>query len=103
MTDRKSDDPRACAFAATPPLPYLQKAGATSDNVTVIALEWESPDEFETTRGDVTSSELSDSGFSSTEQAARVDPGDDDLDDAAIERSIAEINEAIRRTASKRR
>ena len=81
----------------------LQKAGATSDNVTVIALEWESPDEFETTRGDVTSSELSDSGFSSTEQAARVDPGDDDLDDAAIERSIAEINEAIRRTASKRR
>ena len=29
--------------------------------------------------------------------------GDDDLDDAAIERSIAEINEAIRRSAAKRR
>lgn len=82
----------------------LQKAGATSDNVTVIALEWESPDEFETTRGDVTSSDISDSGFSSTEQVARAEPSeDDDLDDAAIERSIAEINEAIRRTASKRR
>ncbi len=81
----------------------LQKAGVTSDNVTVIALEWESPDEFETTQGDVTSSEISDSGFSSTEQAARADAEDDDLDDAAIERSIAEINEAIRRSASKRR
>jgi serine/threonine protein phosphatase PrpC len=82
----------------------LQKAGATSDNVTVIALEWESPDEFETTRGDVlASSDTSDSGFSSTVQATRTDADDDDLDDAAIERSIAEINEAIRRTASKKR
>ena len=82
----------------------LQKAGATSDNVTVIALEWESPDEFETTRGhELTSNETSDSGFSSTVQSARNESDDDDLDDAAIERSIAEINEAIRRTASKRR
>ncbi len=82
----------------------LQKAGASSDNVTVIALEWESPDEFETTRGDVTtSSDTSDSGFSSTVQATRTESEDDDLDDAAIERSIAEINEAIRRTASKKR
>jgi len=82
----------------------LQKAGATSDNVTVIALEWESPDEFETTRGEVTSSGTSDSGFSSTvQQAARAQPEEDELDDAAIERSIAEINEAIRRSAAKRR
>ena len=82
----------------------LQKAGASSDNVTVIALEWESPDEFETTRGDVmTSSDTSDSGFSSTVQATRTESEDDDLDAAAIERSIAEINEAIRRTASKKR
>jgi hypothetical protein len=29
------------------------------------------------------------------------DPTIEDLDDAAIERSIAEINEAIRRTAEK--
>ena len=82
----------------------LQKAGATSDNVTVIALEWESPDEFETTRGAMmASNDISDSGFSSTEQAARTAADDDDLDDAAIERSIAEINEAIRRSAAKRR
>lgn len=82
----------------------LQKAGATSDNVTVIALEWESPDEFETTRGAImASNDISDSGFSSTEQAARTAADDDDLDDAAIERSIAEINEAIRRSAARRR
>jgi PPM family protein phosphatase len=82
----------------------LQKAGATSDNVTVIALEWESPDEFETTKGAMTASnDISDSGFSSTVQAARPAAEDDDLDDAAIERSIAEINEAIRRSAAKRR
>jgi serine/threonine protein phosphatase PrpC len=81
----------------------LHKAGATSDNVTVIALEWESPDEFETTKGDVTSSDLSDSGFSSAQQHPAQAKTDDELDDAAIERSIAEINEAIRRSAAKRR
>jgi serine/threonine protein phosphatase PrpC len=82
----------------------LQKAGATSDNVTVIALEWESPDEFETTRGArLASNDTSDSGFSSTVQAAPTAAEDDDLDDAAIERSIAEINEAIRRSAARRR
>lgn len=82
----------------------LQKAGATSDNVTVIALEWESPDEFETTKGEMTgSNDVSDSGFSNTVQAKRASADDDDLDDAAIERSIAEINEAIRRSAAKRR
>lgn len=83
----------------------LQRAGAASDNVTVIAFEWESPEDFETTKGDVTSSELSDSGFSSTvvQPPARPQSDDDDLDEAAIERSIAEINEAIRRSAAKRR
>jgi serine/threonine protein phosphatase PrpC len=29
----------------------LRRAGATSDNVTVIAMEWETPDSFESTRG----------------------------------------------------
>ena len=37
--------------------------------------------------------------FASTIQAGVLGPGEpDDLDDAAIERSIAEINEAIRRS-----
>jgi hypothetical protein len=49
------------------------------------------------------SNDTSDSGFSSTVQAAPTAAEDDDLDDAAIERSIAEINEAIRRSAARRR
>ena len=81
----------------------LQKGGATSDNVTAIALEWETPDEFETTKGAVSTDHISDGVFASTVQSGSLARGDDDLDDAAIERSIAEINEAIRRSAAKRR
>jgi hypothetical protein len=40
--------------------------------------------------------------FASTIQAGTLDLADDVLDDAAIERSIAEINEAIRRSAARR-
>jgi hypothetical protein len=40
--------------------------------------------------------------YASTIQAGGVDPGMDDLDEEAIERSIAEINEAIKRSASRR-
>jgi len=40
--------------------------------------------------------------FASTVQASGVDAGVEDLDDEAIERSIAEINEAIRRMAARR-
>ena len=41
--------------------------------------------------------------FASTIQAAGVDNSSgDDLDEAAIERSIAEINEAIRRSAARK-
>jgi len=41
--------------------------------------------------------------FASTIQAGAYDPLLDDLDDEAIERSIAEINAAIQRTAMNRR
>ena len=81
----------------------LQKAGATSDNVTAIALEWETPDDFETTKGSVSTDHINEGVFASTVQSGGLVGGDDDLDDAAIERSIAEINEAIRRSAAKRR
>lgn len=82
----------------------LRKAGASSDNVTVLALEWETPDAFESTQG-VSTCSMGDSVFASTIQAGM--PGSlademDDLDDAAIERSIAEINEAIRRSAARK-
>ena len=79
----------------------LRKAGDSSDNVTVVALEWETPDAFESTQG-VSTDSISDDVFASTIQAGPLDGLADDLDDAAIERSIAEINEAIRRSAARR-
>ncbi len=80
----------------------LQKAGESSDNVTCMALEWETPDGFESTRGGISTDTVSDGFFASTFQADGLDSAMEDLDDAAIERSIAEINDAIRRTAAKK-
>ena len=77
----------------------LRKAGASSDNVTVVAMEWETPDAFESTQG-VSTDSISDDVFASTIQAGPIDGLVDDLDDEAIERSIAEINEAIRRSSA---
>jgi serine/threonine protein phosphatase PrpC len=79
----------------------LRNGGDHSDNVTVIALEWETPDAFESTHG-VSTDSISDGVFASTIQAGVLDTLVDDLDDAAIERSIAEINEAIRRSAARK-
>ncbi len=78
----------------------LRQGGEHSDNVTVIAMEWETPDAFESTQG-ISTDSISDGVFASTIQAGVLDTMVDDLDDAAIERSIAEINEAIRKTAAK--
>jgi serine/threonine protein phosphatase PrpC len=79
----------------------LKNGGEHSDNVTVVAFEWETPDVFDTTHG-VSTDSISDGVFASTIQAGVLDTLVDDLDDAAIERSIAEINEAIRRSAAKK-
>ena len=79
----------------------LRKAGDHSDNVTVIAFEWETPDSFESTRG-ISTDSISDGVFASTIQAGVLDTMVEDLDDAAIERSIAEINEAIKRSAARK-
>lgn len=79
----------------------LLKAGTSSDNVTVVAMEWETPDVFTATHGSVSTEHMDDEVFASTVQSAAVDE-DEDLDDAAIERSIAEINEAIRRNAARK-
>jgi PPM family protein phosphatase len=79
----------------------LRNGGPQSDNVTVIALEWETPDTFESTRG-ISTDSISDGVFASTIQAGVLDTMVEDLDDAAIERSIAEINEAIRRSAARK-
>lgn len=79
----------------------LRNGGDHCDNVTVIALEWETPDSFESTRG-ISTDDISDGVFASTIQAGVLDTMVEDLDDAAIERSIAEINEAIRRSAARK-
>jgi serine/threonine protein phosphatase PrpC len=77
----------------------LREGGSRCDNVTAIAVEWEGVDEIDA----VSTLALGDEVFASSIQAAVVgDAGADDLDDAAIERSIQEINEAIRRAADKR-
>ena len=80
----------------------LQKAGERSDNVTVLAMEWETPDGFESTRGSISTDAIHEGAFSSTVQAGAFDVALEDLGEADIERSIAEINEAIRRTAAKK-
>lgn len=80
----------------------LLKAGASSDNVTLVAMEWETPDVFESTRGSISTQHMDNEVFASTVQAGWLDSTGDDLDDAAIERSIAEINAAIRRTAARK-
>lgn len=80
----------------------LVKAGSHSDNVTLVAVEWETPDSFESTRGTISTDNIDDGVFASTVQAGWLDASADDLDDAAIERSIAEINEAIRRSAERK-
>ncbi len=83
----------------------LRNGGAHGDNVTAIALEWETPDLLELTRGISTDSVI-DGEFASTIQSSEADAHTemlvDDLDDEAIERSIAEINAAIKRSAEKK-
>ncbi len=81
----------------------LRTAGAASDNVTVVALEWETPDPAESQQA-VSTDSLQEGVFTSSIQADGFDNDDDtdELDEATIERSIAEINEAIRRTAAKK-
>ncbi|MDA7415531.1 serine/threonine-protein phosphatase [Xenophilus arseniciresistens] len=79
----------------------LRRAGRTGDNATLVAVEWETPDGAGG-RG-ISTDHISDDVFASTIQAGMPSDGEiDDLDDDAIERSIAEINEAIRRSAARR-
>lgn len=78
----------------------LRRGGVRCDNVTVVAMEWETPEEFQASR--VSTDDIEDGVFASTIQSGVPDPTIEDLDDEAIERSIAEINEAIRRTAERR-
>ena len=80
----------------------LRQGGASSDNVTCLAFEWETPDGFDTTRSGQTIHAAVKDGYSSSVHSEWPDTLVDHLDDAAIERSIAEINAAIRRTAARK-
>ncbi|MFN5350221.1 MAG: PP2C family protein-serine/threonine phosphatase [Polaromonas sp.] len=79
----------------------LRVAGKQSDNVTALALQWETPDALESTLG-ISTDSISDGVFASTIQAGGLDVWVDDLDEATIARSIAEINEAIRQSAARK-
>ena len=80
----------------------LRNGGAKSDNVSVLAVEWESAEDS-AGASDVSTESLGDEVFASTIQASVLGQEvPDELDDAEIERSIREINEAIRRSSQKK-
>ena len=83
----------------------LRNGGPKCDNVTVLAMEWEGAGHDEQTS--ILTETLGEEVFASTIQASVGNTGSpgasvgaDELDDAEIERSIREINEAIRRSAN---
>lgn len=80
----------------------LRNGGAKSDNVSVLAVEWEAAEDSES-QG-VSTTALGEEVFASTIQASVLgSDAQDELDDAEIERSIKEINEAIRRSSAQRK
>ncbi len=81
----------------------LRQGGAKSDNVTVLALEWEGEDD-PVSEGLSTRS-LHESAFATTIQSAQLeqlDRGKSQLDDEEIERAVEEINATIKRVAQKK-
>jgi serine/threonine protein phosphatase PrpC len=79
----------------------LRNGGPKSDNVSVLAMEWESADDGEASG--ISTQTLGEEVFASTIQASVMGQDvPDELDDAEIERSIKEINEAIRRSSQKK-
>jgi len=80
----------------------LLKGGARGDNVTAIALEWESPDDFLATAGFISTDALPAGVFESTVEGVWPDSAPVVLDEAAIDRSVTEINGVIRRSTAKK-
>ncbi|MBQ0937164.1 PP2C family protein-serine/threonine phosphatase [Ideonella paludis] len=105
-----SDDEIVSTFAARPisdGVPELveqalRQGGPHCDNVTVLAVEWEAAEDRDSLSG-VSTQSLGEDVFASTIQASMADATLPDLDEAEIERSIREINEAIQRTSKKGR
>jgi serine/threonine protein phosphatase PrpC len=81
----------------------LRTGGAKSDNVTVLTAEWEAAEDGEGA-AEVSTQALGEEVFASTIQASLLGENSaiDELDEAEIERSIREINEAIKRSSQKK-
>ncbi len=80
----------------------LRNGGPKSDNVSVLAVEWESAEDGDS-NGGISTQTLGEEVFASTIQASVLgQEPPDELDEAEIERSIREINEAIRRSSQKK-
>lgn len=81
----------------------LRNGGPKSDNVSVLAVEWESAEDADSGNSAISTESLGEEVFASTIQASMLgqDPPDE-LDEAEIDRSIREINEAIRRSSQKK-
>jgi serine/threonine protein phosphatase PrpC len=82
----------------------VTRGGRHGDNVSIVGLEWALSDGLEPT-DDLRSEPLTDWPFLSSlgEQDTRSMPELPDFDEDAIQRSIEEINEAIRRTTPRKR
>jgi serine/threonine protein phosphatase PrpC len=80
----------------------LRSGGAKCDNVTALALEWEQAESSDSVGG-ISTSAIGEEVFASTIQASVLGQDVvDELDEAEIERSIREINDAIRRSSQKK-
>ena len=81
----------------------LRTGGAKSDNVTVLTAAWEAAEDSEGA-AEVQTQALGEEVFASTIQASLIGENQpvDELDEAEIERSIREINEAIKRSSQKK-
>jgi serine/threonine protein phosphatase PrpC len=81
----------------------LRNGGAKCDNVTILAVEWEAAEDDESASG-ISTQTLGDEVFASTIQASVIGAAaGDELDEAEIERSIREINEAIRKSSQQKK
>jgi len=82
----------------------LREGGNRSDNVTVLAFEWEGEDPEELVETErLSTRSLGESAFATTIQASMLEQLDrrSELDDAEIDRQVDEINATIRRAKKK--
>jgi serine/threonine protein phosphatase PrpC len=101
ITDQLAQRPLADAVPELVEM-ALRNGGAKCDNVTALALEWEQVESSDSVGG-ISTSAIGEEVFASTIQASVLGQDVvDELDEAEIERSIREINDAIRRSSQKK-